>query len=158
MNTLIKLNTIQYIMNLNKTLITKQNQNTKWYIIDAKKYKLGRISSAITYILKNKHHPYYLPYTEGNSKIIIINSQSIQVTGKKFKQKQYKRHSGRPGGLKTETFEQLQKRIPNRIVEHALKGMLPKNSLGRKLFTKVKIYPNAIHPHHNKNITEINIK
>jgi len=145
-------------MNLNKTLITKQNKNTKWYIIDAKKYKLGRLSSTITHILKNKHHSYYLPYTEGNSKIIIINSQSIQVTGKKFKQKQYKRHSGRPGGLKTETFEQLQKRIPSRIIEHALKGMLPKNSLGRKLFKKIKIYPNTIHPHNNQNITEITIK
>ncbi len=145
-------------ININKTIIKKNNKKTQWYIIDAQKYKLGRLSSTIAYILKNKHHPIYLPYEEGNIKIIIINSKEVQVTGKKNQQKQYKRHSGRPGGLKIETFENLQQKLPNRIIEHAIKGMLPKNSLGRKLFKKLEIYPNNIHPYIQKNIIEINIK
>jgi large subunit ribosomal protein L13 len=79
--------------------------------------------------------------------VIVINAEKIDVTGKKRSQKLYRRHSGRPGGMKTETFEKLQARIPERIIEHAVKGMLPKNSLGRQLFTKLKVYAGPDHPH-----------
>nr|ARW65035.1 ribosomal protein L13 [Polysiphonia sertularioides] len=141
----------------NKTIIKKSEKQTNWYIVDAGKYKLGRLISSITYILKNKNSVDYLPYMEGYSNIIIINSHKVQVTGRKSKQKFYKRHSGRPGGLKKESFEKLQERIPNRIIENALKGMLPKNSLGKKLLKKIKIYPSLEHPHESQKPTEINI-
>nr|YP_010850885.1 ribosomal protein L13 [Lophurella mutabilis]WGH13608.1 ribosomal protein L13 [Lophurella mutabilis] len=144
-------------INKNKTIIAKSEATVSWYIIDAKQYKLGRLSSKIAYILINKNNANYLPYQKGKLKIIIINSKEIQVTGNKDKQKQYKRHSGRPGGLKIEVFEQLQKRIPNRILEHAIKGMLPKNSLGRQLMRNVKIYPDNIHPYKNHKLIKLNI-
>nr|WGH13807.1 ribosomal protein L13 [Lophurella pseudocorticata] len=144
-------------INKNKTIVTKSETTIRWYIIDAKQYKLGRLSSKIAYILINKNSANYLPYQKENLKIIIINSKEIQVTGNKNKQKQYKRHSGRPGGLKIEIFEQLQKRIPNRILEHAIKGMLPKNSLGRQLIRNVKIYPDNIHPYKNYKLIKLNI-
>nr|YP_009395850.1 ribosomal protein L13 [Herposiphonia versicolor]ARW64830.1 ribosomal protein L13 [Herposiphonia versicolor] len=142
-------------MNINKTINNNKNQITNWYIIDAKNYKLGRLSSTIAHILKNKNSPCYLPNEEGKSNIIIINSKEIQITGKKYKKKEYKRHSGRPGGLKIETFEKLQQKFPNRIIEHSIKGMLPKNTLGRNLFKKIKIYSENIHPHKNIDLTEI---
>lgn len=144
-------------INKNKTIIKNSKKEIEWYILDAEKYKLGRLTTKIVHILKNKNRIDYLPYQEGNSHIIIINSKKVQTTGKKNKQKTYKKHSGRPGGLKTEVFEKLQNRLPNRIIEHALKGMLPKSSLGRKLFQKVKIYPDQDHPHKSQNPLEINI-
>nr|YP_009397501.1 ribosomal protein L13 [Dasyclonium flaccidum]ARW66687.1 ribosomal protein L13 [Dasyclonium flaccidum] len=148
------------LLNKNKTLPEKINQttNTQWYIIDAKNKNLGRLSSQIAYILRNKNNLKYMPYQISNTYIIIINSKHIKVTGNKAKQKTYKRHSGRPGGLKTETFENLQEKIPNRIIEHSIRGMLPKNSLGRKLFKRVKIYPNNQHPHSAQKPTNLNIK
>ncbi len=144
-------------MDINKTLINKEKEKIKWYLIDAKKYKLGRLSSEIAYILKDKNNPNYLPYKEGNTKVIVINSKHVQLTGKKNKQKKYKRHSGRPGGLKVEIFEKLQQRAPNKIIENAIRGMLPKNSLGRKLFKKIKIYQENTHSHNNENVIELNI-
>nr|YP_009399569.1 ribosomal protein L13 [Dictyomenia sonderi]ARW69175.1 ribosomal protein L13 [Dictyomenia sonderi] len=144
-------------INKNKTIIKAPEEKISWYIIDAKTYKLGRLSSRIAYILKNKNNINYLPHKKGKIKIIIINSKQIQVTGNKSKQKTYKQHSGRPGGLKIEVFEKLQKRIPNRILEHAIKGMLPKNSLGRQLIKNVKIYPDNLHPHTNHKPIKLNI-
>lgn len=142
-------------MNINKTISKNEKQVINWYIIDAKKHKLGRLSSKVVHILKNKDNPYYIPYEGNKARIIIINSKNIQITGKKNKQKEYKKHSGRPGGLKVETFEKVQQKFPNRIIEHAIKGMLPKNSLGRTLFRQLQIYSDHIHPYKNKNLIEI---
>nr|QCI08757.1 ribosomal protein L13 [Sphondylothamnion multifidum] len=134
-------------LNKNKTHVENQNSQPQWYIIDAKDKTLGRLSSKIAYILKSKNSITYTPNQAKPIKIIIINSKFIHVTGKKREQITYKRHSGRPGGLKEEKFNALQSRIPNRIIEKAIKGMLPKNTLGRKLFTQLKIYATDIHPH-----------
>lgn len=144
-------------MNINKTIIDKTPKEVNWYLFDAKNYKLGRLSSKIAYILRNKNNPTYLPYQESKVNIIVINSKNVQVTGKKNEQKVYKRHSGRPGGMKVEIFNKLQQRIPNRIIELSIKGMLPKNALGRKMFKNVKIYPNDVHPYESKQLIEINI-
>ena len=144
-------------INKNKTILNQSKENVKWYIFDAAQYKLGRLTSRIAYILTDKNESTYLPYTTGKSQIIIINSKKIQITGRKSEQKIYKKHSGRPGGMKLETLDKLQKRIPNRIIEHSLRGMLPKNSLGRKLFKKVKIYPDDQHPHQSQDLIKINI-
>ena len=119
----------------------------KWYLIDAKEQTLGRISNLIVNIISGRHRPDYLPYLNDGDYIIVINVESIVVSGNKSTQKIYRRHSGRPGGLKIERFEKLQLRIPEKILENAVKNMLPKNSLGRDLFKNLKIYKSENHPH-----------
>lgn len=132
---------------MNKTHIPKIKEKPKWYLINAKNQNLGRLSSKIANILTGKKNIMYTPHINHRAYIILTNAKYINVTGQKRSQKIYKRHSGRPGGLKIETFEQLNKRIPNRIIEKSIKGMLPKGRLGRKLFTQLKIYTENNHPH-----------
>jgi large subunit ribosomal protein L13 len=133
---------------MNKTVLdTKENETYKWYVIDAESKRLGRISSEISKILLGKNSPGYCPSTAIKHSVIVINAEKVEVTGKKTTNKFYRRHSGRPGGLTIETFEELQKRIPNRIIEKAVKGMLPKGRLGRNLFNNLKVYAGNTHPH-----------
>ncbi len=119
----------------------------KWYVVDATNLRLGRLASEVAMILRGKNKPTYTPNLDTGDFVIIVNAEKVVVTGRKADQKLYRRHSGRPGGMKTETFTQLQARIPERIVEKAVKGMLPKNALGRQLFTKLKVYAGPVHPH-----------
>nr|YP_009122094.1 50S ribosomal protein L13 [Choreocolax polysiphoniae]AJH65852.1 50S ribosomal protein L13 [Choreocolax polysiphoniae] len=133
-------------MNKNKTIITNNKILPYWYIIDAKNKNLGRLSSQIIHILYNKHNIEYLPCKKNNINIIIINSKKIYITGKKYEQKTYKRHSGKSRGLKIEIFKNLQERMPNKILKHAIQGMLPKNNSNKKLFKKIKIYQDKIYP------------
>lgn len=119
----------------------------QWYVIDAEGQRLGRLASAIAMILRGKNKPTYTPHLDTGDFVIVVNAEKVAVTGKKRSQKLYRRHSGRPGGMKVETFAKLQARVPERIIEHAVKGMLPKGSLGRHLFTKLKVYTGADHPH-----------
>nr|ARW68360.1 ribosomal protein L13 [Chondria sp. (in: red algae)] len=144
------------IINLNETLIHKK-QHTQWYVINAKQQNLGRLSSKIAYTLVGKNSKNYLPFQKNNIKIIVINSKYVEVTGKKSKQKLYIRHSGRPGGLKKEVFNKLQNRMPNKIIEHSIRGMLPKNNLGRELFKNLKIYSENEHPHEAQQPIFLNI-
>lgn len=132
---------------MNRTFIKNKQDTTQWFFVDANNQTLGRLSTQIASNLKNKYSPYYSPHQANRSYIIIVNAEKIKVTGEKKHKKIYKRHSGRPGGLKQETFIELQKRLPERIIEKAVKGMLPKNALGRKLFTHLKIYSGPYHPH-----------
>nr|YP_010337918.1 ribosomal protein L13 [Timspurckia oligopyrenoides]UNJ17503.1 ribosomal protein L13 [Timspurckia oligopyrenoides] len=119
----------------------------QWYIIDAKDQTLGRLSTRVASILRGKNAIQYAPDTNLKQHVIVLNAQYVYVSGKKSGQKIYRRHSGTPGGMKTETFEELKNRLPNRIIEHAVKGMLPKGPLGRKLFTQMKVYSGSTHPH-----------
>lgn len=133
---------------MNKTpLPTPTTLEQKWYVVDAEDQRLGRLATEIAMILRGKKKPSYTPNMDTGDFVIVINAEKVVVTGRKSEQKLYRRHSGRPGGMKTETFEQLQQRIPERIIEKAVKGMLPKNTLGRRLFTKLKVYQGADHPH-----------
>jgi large subunit ribosomal protein L13 len=133
---------------MNKTpLPTQDTLQQKWYVVDAADQRLGRLASEIATILRGKNKPTFTPHMDTGDFVIVINAEKVMVTGKKREQKLYRRHSGRPGGMKVETFAQLQSRIPERIIEHAVKGMLPKNTLGRKLFTKLKVYVGSNHPH-----------
>jgi large subunit ribosomal protein L13 len=133
---------------MNKTpLPTKETIDPKWYVIDAEGQRLGRLATEIATILRGKNKPTFTPHMDTGDFVIVVNAEKVVVTGRKSEQKLYRRHSGRPGGMKVETFNQLQKRIPNRIIEKAVKGMLPKNAMGRKLFTKLKVYTGADHPH-----------
>lgn len=133
---------------MNKTYLPPQESlERKWYVIDAENQRLGRLASEVAVILRGKNKANFTPHMDTGDFVIIINAEKINVTGKKRSQKLYRRHSGRPGGMKTETFAQLQNRVPERIVEQAVKGMLPKNTLGRQLFTKLKVYAGTDHPH-----------
>jgi len=120
---------------------------TRWYIIDANNKCLGRLATEVVKLLRGKNKVFYTPSQSLGNNVIIINADKITISGNKNVQKKYMRHSGRPGGKTIETFEQLQTRIPERILEKAIKGMLPKNRLGRELFTKLKIYSGDQHPH-----------
>ncbi len=133
---------------MEKTILpTPETIEAKWYIVDAADQRLGRLATAIAMVLRGKNKPTFTPHIDTGDFVVVINAEKIQVTGKKSTQKLYRRHSGRPGGMKTETFAKLQVRIPERIIEQAVKGMLPKNSMGRHLFTKMKVYAGTEHPH-----------
>jgi large subunit ribosomal protein L13 len=133
---------------MNKTYLPPQESlERKWYVVDAENQRLGRLATEVAMILRGKKKPTYTPHMDTGDFVIIVNAEKVAVTGKKRFQKVYRRHSGRPGGMKTETFIQLQSRLPERIIEQAVKGMLPKNSLGRQLFTKLKVYAGPDHPH-----------
>lgn len=119
----------------------------QWYVIDATNQRLGRLASEVAQILRGKNKANYTPHMDVGDFVIIINAEKVAVTGKKSSQKLYRRHSGRPGGMKVETFAKLQARLPERIIEKAVKGMLPKQALGRQLFTKLKVYRGPNHPH-----------
>lgn len=138
-------------------LPTKESLEQKWYVVDAADQRLGRLATEIAMILRGKNKPNFTPHMDTGDFVIVINAEKVTVTGKKNSQKLYRRHSGRPGGMKMETFDQLQARIPERIVEKAVKGMLPKNSLGRKLFTKLKVYTGPQHPHQAQTPEVLNI-
>nr|WCH56182.1 ribosomal protein L13 [Calliblepharis sp.] len=132
---------------MNNTYIQKTIIIQQWYLIDAKNQTLGRISTHIAKLLKGKHETTYIPHKNSQVHIIIINAKDINITGQKKYKKKYIKHSGRPGSLKTESFAELNRRIPERIIEHAIKGMLPKNKLGKQLFRQLNIYSNNQHPH-----------
>lgn len=119
----------------------------KWYLIDAKDKTVGRISILIAKLISGKHKATYISHLNSGDSVIVINVEKVQITGKKFTKKKYRRHSGRPGGLKTETFEQLRRRISERILEESVMGMLPKGSLGYALIRNLKVYTGQFHPH-----------
>ncbi|HUV07527.1 MAG TPA: 50S ribosomal protein L13 [Spirochaetia bacterium] len=119
----------------------------KWYIIDAEGKILGRLAARVASILRGKHKAVYTPHQEVGDSVIIINAEKVAVSGKKWTDKVYYRHTGYPGGLKKETLNKVMARKPAFPLEHALKGMLPKNRMGRKLFKNAKIYAGPTHPH-----------
>lgn len=144
---------------MNKTIFTKnEKEEYKWFIVDAEEKNLGRISSEISKVLLGKNKPTYNPSNPIKQAVIVINAEKVLVTGKKNKDKFYRRHSGRPGGLTIETFEELKKRIPSRIIEKSVKGMLPKSRLGRTLFTNLKVYAGTSHPHAAQKPEVLNIQ
>jgi large subunit ribosomal protein L13 len=144
---------------MNKTYLPPQDAiERNWYVVDATNQRLGRRASEIATILRGKNKPTFTPFMDTGDFVIVINAEKIDVTGRKRSQKLYRRHSGRPGGMKVETFAKLQARIPERIVEQAVKGMLPKNTLGRQLFTKLKVYAGSEHPHQAQQPQPLEIK
>jgi len=126
----------------------KEVQSSKeWFIIDAKDLVLGRLASKLAFILKGKHKPSYSPHYDVGDFIIVVNADKVKLTGKKIDQKTYFRHSGYPGGETITPVRLLLQRHPDRVIENAVRGMLPKNSLGRKMIKKLKIYSGEDHPH-----------
>ena len=118
-----------------------------WHVIDAAGETLGRLSSRIAVLLQGKHKPIYVPNLNTGDYVVVINAEKIYVTGNKLKQKMYYRHSGYHGGLKEQTLESLLDRTPTRAIRHAVKGMLPKNIMGRRMLSRLKLYAGDSHPH-----------
>jgi large subunit ribosomal protein L13 len=131
-----------------KTYIAKDKDIVKgWYIVDAKDKILGRLASKVAAILRGKDKVIFSPHQDTGDEVIVVNASKVRVTGKKMEQKEYKRYSAYPGGLNLETLEAVMKKNPERVIRHAVKGMLPKNKLGEKLMKKLRVYPNDVHPH-----------
>jgi large subunit ribosomal protein L13 len=129
----------------------------EWVLIDATDQVLGRVASVAAQILKGKHKPQYTPHVDTGDFVVVINADKIKVTGTKAASKVYYRHSGYVGGLKSETFEEAMNKHPERVIEHAVKGMLPKNTLGRAMGKKLKVYVGPEHPHAAQKPREIKI-
>ena len=133
---------------MNKTSIPSLDSiDRQWFLVDAENQTLGRLATEVASVLRGKTKPIFTPHLDTGDFVIVVNAEKIKVSGKKAEQKLYRKHSGRPGGMKVESFNSLQARIPERIVEKAIKGMLPHNSLGRQLFRKLKVYKGSEHPH-----------
>ncbi len=131
-----------------KTYTPKQDDiQREWFVIDAKDQTLGRLATQVAVLLRGKHKPIYAPHMDVGDFVIIINADKIRVTGNKLDQKVYYRHSGYPGGIKSRTLREQLNRFPDRVIRTAVRGMLPKNSLGRHMIKKLKVYAGDKHPH-----------
>ncbi len=119
----------------------------EWYVVDASGKTLGRLASEIARRLRGKHKPEYTPHVDTGDYIIVINAEKVRVTGRKAQDKMYHHHTGYPGGLKSTNFEKLIQEHPERVIQKAVKGMLPKNPLGRAMFRKLKVYAGSEHRH-----------
>ncbi len=126
---------------------TRETAQHNWYMVDAAGKTLGRLASEVAKRLRGKHKPEYTPNVDTGDYIIVINASLVKVTGKKTTDKVYYSHSGYPGGIKEVTFEKLLAKHPERVIEKAVKGMLPKNPLGREMYRKLKVYSGKEHPH-----------
>lgn len=128
-------------------MATKDNVVQNWYLIDAKDKTLGRLATAVATRLRGKHKPEFTPHTDTGDFLVVVNADKIAVTGNKFLDKKYHSHTEYPGGIKTTNFKDMQAKHPERVLEIAVKGMLPKGPLGRAMFLKLKVYAGSEHPH-----------
>ncbi|HHE73415.1 MAG TPA: 50S ribosomal protein L13 [Chloroflexi bacterium] len=131
-----------------KTYVAKPGDvERKWYVVDATGQTLGRLASQIAHILRGKHKPQYTPHEDVGDFVVVINAEKVHVTGRKLDQKKYYWHSGYPGGIKEITLRRQLERHPERVIEHAVKGMLPRGPLGRRQLRKLRVYRGPNHPH-----------
>lgn len=132
-----------------KTIWTKEEDVVRqWYVVDAEGQTLGRLASQIATVLRGKHKPTYNPSVDTGDFVIVVNAEKIHTTGRRLDQKKYYRHSGYMGGLSEVTLREQLEKNPDRVITSAVKGMLPKNVLGRKMLRKLKVYAGPEHPHH----------
>lgn len=136
---------------------TSENTEQKWYVVDASGKVLGRLATQIAKVLRGKNKPEFTPHADAGDHVIVVNASQIKVTGKKESDKVYYSHSGYPGGIKEITFDKMMQKDPTRILEIAVKGMMPKNPLGRAMLRKLKVYAGAEHPHVAQQPVEINL-
>lgn len=133
---------------MRKTYSAKQKDiQPKWHLVDAEGQILGRLATEVAVLLRGKHKPTFTPHMDTGDFVIVVNAEKIQVTGKKVQDKLYRRHSGYPGGLKTQNLSDVAARHPERLIENAVRGMLPKGNLGRALLGKLKVVCGPEHPH-----------
>lgn len=125
----------------------EQDVQHDWYVIDAQGQTLGRLATRVATMLRGKHKPIYTPHVDCGDYIIVVNAEKVHATGQKMTQKRYYRHSGYPGGLHSISLRDQLQKFPDRVIEYAVRGMLPKNRLGRQVFKKLKVYAGPNHPH-----------
>lgn len=118
-----------------------------WWVVDADGLPLGRLASEVASVLRGKNKPTFAPHFDMGDFVIVVNAAKVQITGDKATQKRYYRHSGYPGGLRSSTFEEMRAKFPERVVEQAVRGMLPRNRLGRQMYRKLRVYRGPEHPH-----------
>lgn len=141
-----------------KTYYAKPSEvQREWLLVDATDMTLGRLASEVAQILRGKNKPIYTPHIDTGDYVVIVNADKIKVTGTKAASKVYYRHTGYVGHLKSETFTEAMEKHPTRVIEHAIKGMLPKGSLGRQMFGKLKVYAGPEHPHQAQNPRKIEL-
>ncbi|MGI6360526.1 MAG: 50S ribosomal protein L13 [Acholeplasmatales bacterium] len=128
-------------------MLSAHNIERKWYVVDASGKTLGRLATQVASVLKGKHNPFYTPHVDCGDYVIVVNADKIVLTGNKWDDKLYYRHSGYPGGLKTRTAKEVMAKFPTRMVERAVKGMLPKTTLGSAMYRKLFVYAGSEHPH-----------
>ena len=138
--------------------LKKENVDRQWFVIDASDKILGRIATKIADRIRGKDKPTFTPHTDGGDYVVVINAEKIKVTGEKFNDKKYYTHSLYPGGLKTKTFREMNEKHPERIIEEAVKGMLPKNKLGKSMIKKLKVFSGPDHDHESQQPIEWNPK
>lgn len=136
---------------------TRENIEQKWYVVDATDKVLGRLSTQIAKVLRGKHKPEFTPHADAGDYVVVINADKIRVTGNKESDKLYYSHTGFPGGIKEISYEKLMQKDPTRVIEIAVKGMMPKNPLGREMLRKLKVYAGAEHPHTAQQPEPINL-
>lgn len=130
------------------TYMAKPNEvERKWYVVDAAGQTLGRLATRIAEVLRGKHKPTFTPHVDTGDYVIVVNAEKVKLTGNKWEQKKYYRHSGYPGGLKETPYNKLVEKKPELIIEKAVRGMIPHNKLGRKIMKKLKVYAGPEHPH-----------
>jgi len=132
---------------MNTSMATPQTVDREWFVVDAQGKTLGRLASRIATILRGKHKPAFTPHVDTGDFVIVVNADKIRLTGRKLDQKMYWWHSGYPGGIKGRTARQMLDRKPEEVIRRAVKGMLPKNALGRHMLRKLKVYAGPEHPH-----------
>ena len=136
--------------------LKKEEVERSWFLLDAKDKVLGRVATKIADRIRGKDKPTYTPHTDGGDYVIVVNAELIKVTGAKYDKKKYYKHSLYPGGLKTKTFKELNKNNPEKIIENAVKGMLPKNKLGKSIIKKLKIFKGPAHEQESQKPIEWN--
>jgi len=128
-------------------IANQQDIKREWFVVDLNEQVLGRAATEIARILRGKHKPIYSPSVDTGDFVVVVNADKVKLTGNKLADKKYYRHSGYPGGIREINAEKLLDKKPEMLIQSAVKGMLPKNSLGRKMFTKLKVYSGSEHPH-----------
>ena len=132
---------------MNTHIVTPDQITRRWYLVDAEDQTLGRLASRVAQILRGKHKPIYTPHLDTGDHVLVINAEKVALTGRKMDQKTYYRHSGYPGGLKEEPIKRVLEQHPERVIEGAVRGMLPKGKLGRAMYKKLRVYAGSDHPH-----------
>jgi large subunit ribosomal protein L13 len=145
------------VVNMKTVSIKPADVSRDWYVVNAEGLTLGRLATEIARRLRGKHKPEYTPHVDTGDYIVVVNAEKVHVTGKKAQDKMYYRHTGYPGGLRSMSFEQMVEHAPERTIEFAVKGMLPKGPLGRAMYTKLKVYAGNEHPHQAQQPQELTL-
>ncbi len=144
---------------MGKTYMAKESEvDRQWWVVDAAGIPLGRLASQVAHVLRGKHKPIFTPHVDVGDHVVVINADKVVLTGRKKEQKMYYRHSGYPGGLRSTPYGELLAKRPEFMVEKAVKGMLPKNKLGRRMGLKVKVYAGPDHPHEAQSPKDLEIE